>query len=197
MSTGSETEESVVQRWSRRKLSRATGADAAAAERSPDATSAQLSVTAEHPDRILTDADMPSVQTLDHRSDVSAFFSPGVSQALRRLALRKVFHLPSFNVRDGLDDYDDDFTRFAALGNTMTADLRHRLEMEAKRKQEAELAKSDADTEASPTHGTEVGPPDTVGEMDDQAPAAESAAELERRQLADRELGMPPNSSQA
>ena len=39
-----------------------------------------------------------------------------VSESLRRLALRKLFHGADFNIRDGLDDYDGDYTSFVKLG---------------------------------------------------------------------------------
>jgi len=49
-----------------------------------------------------------------------------------------MFQAPSFNIRDGLDEYDEDYTSFEKLGDIVTADMRHQMEMEAKRKLEAE-----------------------------------------------------------
>ena len=49
-----------------------------------------------------------------------------------------------FNVRDGLDDYDEDFTSFEALGDIVTSDMKHQAEMEAER---ARQARADAETE--------------------------------------------------
>ena len=74
----------------------------------------------------LTDADMPSVESLDAGADVGAFLSPKVSDALRKRALRAVFRQARFNVRDGLDDYDEDFTAFPPLAK-MTAEMRRLL----------------------------------------------------------------------
>ena len=71
----------------------------------------------------LTDADMPPVESLDAGADVGAFLSPKVSDALRKRALRAVFRQARFNVRDGLDDYDEDFTAFPPLAK-MTAEMR-------------------------------------------------------------------------
>jgi hypothetical protein len=79
------------------------------------------------PQRELTDADMPAVDSLDEKSDYAAFMSPGVSEKLRALALRKLFHLPDFHVPDGLDDYDDDFTQFAKLGHIVTREMERML----------------------------------------------------------------------
>jgi len=89
------------------------------------------------PPRVLTDADMPDLDSLTEESDFSGFLSPEVSEELRQLALRKLFHGPAFNLRDGLDDYDDDFTSFVRLGDLITADMRHQMEQEAKRLQES------------------------------------------------------------
>lgn len=81
------------------------------------------------------DEDMPPLESLDENADYSGFLSPRVSDGLRQLALRKLFQSAAFNVCDGLDDYAEDFTSFEKLGDVMTADLRHRLEQEAKREQ--------------------------------------------------------------
>lgn len=75
-------------------------------------------------DPLLTDEDMPPVETLDSDSDYSPFLSEGVSKELRNIALKKLFFSGKFAVRDGLDDYDDDFTRFEPLGDTITSDMK-------------------------------------------------------------------------
>jgi hypothetical protein len=67
---------------------------------------------------------------LDEHSNLGAYFAEGVSESLRRSALRKIFHLQKYNVCDGLDDYAEDYTHFQPLGDIMTADLRLRLERE-------------------------------------------------------------------
>ena len=86
----------------------------------------------------LTDEDMPPLDTLGEDSDYSGFLSPGVSEALRRRALRKLFSSAVFNIPDGLDDYDDDFTSFAALGDIVTSDMKHQAEVEAERARQAQ-----------------------------------------------------------
>ncbi len=85
----------------------------------------------------LTDADMPPLESLDANSDYSPFFSEGVSKQLRNLALKKLFFSGKFASRDGLDDYDDDFTRFEPLGDTITSDMK----FHERRKEKARLAK--------------------------------------------------------
>lgn len=88
----------------------------------------------------LTDEDMPPLETLGESSDYSGFLSPEVSEGLRRLALRKLFHGSDFNVCDGLDDYAEDFTSFAKLGDLVTADMRFQMEEAARRAKSEEAA---------------------------------------------------------
>ncbi len=116
---GNEPESPLV-RWSRRKrraLDRsgepAGGTPAPAAE--PSRGSAPRSAEAREAPPALGDSDMPPLDSLGPESDYSGFLSPGVSEELRRLALRKLFLSPLFNVTDGLDDYDDDFRSFEVL----------------------------------------------------------------------------------
>lgn len=122
-----EQEGGFLARWSRRKR------DARVQER-PAAE--QPARTPEAPTAPKTDADMPALETLDEHSDYSGFLSPGVSEQLRQAALRKLFHLPQLNVVDGLDDYAEDYRVFAPLGDIVTADMRHRREMEEQRARE-------------------------------------------------------------
>jgi len=130
-----------VSRWSRRKR------NARAAERRAD-NAAQISsidrdrapgmadpdppVIEQRPfdrpaDVQPADADLPPLDSLGADSDYSGFLSPRVSAQLKRLALRKLFHSPKFNVRDPLDSEAGDFTKFQPLDDVVTADMRHQL----------------------------------------------------------------------
>ena len=84
-----------------------------------------------------TDADMVALDTLDANSDYAPFMSEGVSSELRKAALKKPFFSGKFAARDGLDDYDDDFTHFEPLGDTITSDMK----FHARRKEKDRLAK--------------------------------------------------------
>jgi hypothetical protein len=77
--------------------------------------------------------ELPPIESLDENSDYSPFLASGVSPDVRRDALRKLFHSPKFNVRDGLDDYDLDFTNPEPLGDIITAEMRHRMQVELER----------------------------------------------------------------
>lgn len=88
-------------------------------------------------EKVLTDEDMVPIESLNADSDYSPFFSEGVSKQLRNMALKRLFFSGKFAHRDGLDDYDDDFTRFEPLGDTVTSDMK----FHQRRKEKARLAK--------------------------------------------------------
>ncbi|MGB5734426.1 MAG: DUF3306 domain-containing protein, partial [Thiohalocapsa sp.] len=132
-----EQDEDFLARWSRRKsLARQSGPTDSLSDHdapstqvgSPAVPPATPPATATEPERLLTDADMPPLESLGPDSDYSGFLSQGVSDGLRRQALARMFRSPAFNVVDGLDDYAEDFTQFAPLGDVVTADMRHRIE---------------------------------------------------------------------
>ena len=116
--SGAGESESPITRWSRRKREAFRNLEEGEPTRGRD-TSREEGQAAHEPAKSGTpppgDADMPPVESLGPESDYSGFMSPGVSEELRRLALRKLFHSPLYNITDGLDDYDDDFTSFAVL----------------------------------------------------------------------------------
>ncbi|WGI25016.1 DUF3306 domain-containing protein [Halomonas alkaliantarctica] len=70
----------------------------------PDATQAP-------PEPGSLDDTLPDPETLEAGSDFSAFMVPGVSGALRRRALKRLWATGNYNVRDGLDDYDADYNK--------------------------------------------------------------------------------------
>lgn len=164
-------DEPFVRRWSRRKQA-ARERDGTARDEQPDTASEQPAAggaSAEPGERgsapaaadagddhaeAPTDGDMPPIESLDADSDYSGFMSPRVSESLRRMALRKLFGMSAFNVRDGLDDYDVDYTSFEPLGATVTADMRHHEE-----RRRARDAERDAEVErgagAAPAAGDE------------------------------------------
>ncbi|WP_235937213.1 DUF3306 domain-containing protein [Halomonas azerica] len=112
---------------------------------------------------------MPDPETLDAGSDFSAFMSPGVSSALRRRALRQLWSTGDYNLRDGLNDYDQDFK---AQLKPMAADMADKVRQWSKRVEDA-LEEPPAD-DAPDTHpieeghqATEEGKDATPGEIAD------------------------------
>jgi len=179
--TGS-SEESVLSRWSRRKLEARQQAEPAQTPKDPEAAleqapaeageAAKAAPEAEQP--LLTDADMPDVDSLDEHSDFSQFMSAGVSDKLRNLALRKLFHTPSFNIRDGLDEYDDDFTSFEKLGDIVTSDMKHRIEIEQQKLRE-KLAQEQGSGETVEADSAELEAVEEIEDDDAQRDAGTGA----------------------
>lgn len=125
-----DNDEGFLVRWSRRKQAGYRNQEHPSApgpQTAPGEPPAAEGLQQTTPQREATDADMPPVDSLDEKSDYAAFMSSGVSEQLRAQALRKLFHLPGFHVPDGLDDYDDDFTQFAKLGNIVTREMERML----------------------------------------------------------------------
>lgn len=70
------------------------------------------------------DDELPDPDTLDPSGDFKAYLAPGVSPELKRRALRHMFTASQYNVRDGLDDYDQDFTQMRDLSRDVASQLR-------------------------------------------------------------------------
>lgn len=162
--------ESALSRWSRRKQEVAkappVGEQAPAEVAEASLAVSQTDETVQETE-VLTDADMPDIDTLAEDSDFTGFMSPGVSDELRNLALRKLFHAPVFNIRDGLDEYDEDYTSFEKLGDIVTCDMKHQIEVQERKRREAleqeDQAKADAELE-----GLSEDVEDDVENMDDE-----------------------------
>ena len=137
-----DSKESVLRRWSRRKQEATTSVredEPKQIQENPDTPASTETVP------VLTDADMPPIESLDENSDFSGFMSKGVSDELRNLALRKLFGAPAFNIRDGLDEYDEDYTFFEKLGDVVTCDMKHHIEMKEQKEREARALEAEQD----------------------------------------------------
>ena len=66
---------------------------------------------------------LPPVETLTPESDFSGFMHPKVTDALRRVALKKLFSDPHFNVEDPYEAYSGDWTGGEAIPEEMLATL--------------------------------------------------------------------------
>ena len=161
-----DSSENFLNRWSRRKQSDCKGevvADSRSASTAAGTPPREAAPTVnEDPRQELTDADMPPLDSLDSDSDFSVFMSPKVSEQLRTQALRKLFHLPAFNVTDGLNDYDEDYTQFAGLGNVVTQEMQRML----KRELEAEVV-PEAGPVAKIAASVEPADADLIEDMDE------------------------------
>ena len=183
------SEADFIKRWSRLKHQAGRQADQQAGSHAmPENVTEDPGQTINEsspPPRTLTDADMPDIDGLTADSVFSDFLSPGVSEKLRKLALRKLFHSEAFNIRDGLDEYDDDYTQFEKLGDIVTSDMRHQMEVEARRKARQLMQKDDQagdekfrghDGSAGPEHSIDLHCTDSGSETGDDDKEQERAA---------------------
>jgi hypothetical protein len=116
--------EGFLQRWSRLKADPAAAELPVAAEVQPALPPVPLAPApapaAEVPLPTLADA-----AQLTADSDFSAFVARGVDASVRRLAMKKLFADPHFNLGDGLDIYMGDYNVASPVSDEMLASLTH------------------------------------------------------------------------
>ncbi|MDT8437403.1 MAG: DUF3306 domain-containing protein [Wenzhouxiangellaceae bacterium] len=166
--------------------------DPAVVDNAPDATDAAADPNVDPNVDPAADApgdeDMPPLEDIDQGGKVDAFFSPRVSQALRKAALRRLFRQPTLPVGDDLDDYAEDFRKFTRLGDVVTHEMKYRLE-KAKERLEAKARKAAAEAEpgsvrdpsgstatAEPTPDTSERTENAAGAATDPAPEDQTEA---------------------
>jgi hypothetical protein len=115
-----------LERWSRRKR----GLDAepiAAAEAEAVPPPPEPAAVIDEPDAPppLLDDTLPDPESLPPGSEVSRYLQEGVSQTLRRRALRRLWQADHYQVRDGLDDYDGDYSQLEPMTREVAERLRH------------------------------------------------------------------------
>ena len=66
---------------------------------------------------------LPAVESLTPESDFAGFMHPKVTDELRRLALKKLFSDPHFNLPDPFEAYSGDWTAGEAIPAEMLAAL--------------------------------------------------------------------------
>lgn len=138
-----------MQRWLRRKndaqlitKENANKDPSLKLENTTEIDAEPVSISSSDPEEYKTDEDMLPLDQLTEESDFSDFLSPRVTEALRKQALRKLFHMPFLNVVDGLDDYAEDYTSFATLGDLIPEEMKRMHEREKAKElaKEKELA---------------------------------------------------------
>lgn len=117
--------------------------------------------------------------------------SAAAKQALERQALREWFHLPEFNQRDGLDDYDGDYRGFDPLGKLVTAHLRHRIRRRVEESPDEErVSRADPrpETQSSAAPAGSQRPPAATGSPGPQEPPPGTSSENKSLRLVSRML---------
>jgi hypothetical protein len=148
-----EKNEAFLHRWSRRKHQ---------AEKEKE----QLPAAADKPV-----PELPPVEKLTPESDYTGFMHPKVDQALRRVALKKLFNDPHFNTPDPFEPYSGDWTVGEPIPQELLATLnqaKQHLFSEEKKEEAVEdpgqgTAQAAAET---PAPQTEAARPDEPGKQD-------------------------------
>jgi hypothetical protein len=119
-------QDGFLSRWSRRKL------DADEAEQQVEETRQEQETAAD--DSEPEAASQAEEKPIWQRDDVDA--------DTKKAALRKLFHKPELNLRDGLNEYDDDFTQFAGLGSIVTHEMKRMLKLAEEKTRPSEATQS-------------------------------------------------------
>ncbi len=98
--------------------------------------------------------DLPPIDGLDKDSDYTPFLEEGVPEKLARAAMRKLWRSdPIFAFRDGLDDYDEDFSMLHSIAKAVTSKAGKAKAKAKKAKAEAKAKKAKAEAKAKKTAG--------------------------------------------
>lgn len=183
-------EEGFLRRWSRLKAEAPAAPLQAPADPEPALAPAPRLAPHAPAARPSGEALPPALPTLEDvarltaDSDFSAFVAKGVDQSVRRLAMKKLFADPHFNLIDGLDTYMADFNKPSPMSAEMLAALKHsksvfaplaKAEPEAHRPADPEQTAGDdeADQACAPDEAAvpgEEADPDAVAAPDEPAP---------------------------
>lgn len=131
-----EEKEAFLSRWSRRKQGEARAMPAAPARADDTAAPA-----------------LPPVEELTPQSDFAPFMHPKVGDALRRVALKKLFGDPHFNAPDLFEPFSGDWTGGDPISDELLKTLNqartvlYREEEEQKKREEERAAQQAADGE--------------------------------------------------
>lgn len=147
MSRETDNETGFLSRWSKRKQ-QGEQAEPESAPASVEAVSEQQNVVNED-EHAQHDDDRP----------LPVWQQEGVDAETKKAALRTLFRKPEFNLRDGLNEYDDDFTQFASLGNIVTHEMKRMIKL-AEEKTRPDEAKQEQTQSSAVADHTEIKPSD-------------------------------------
>lgn len=122
----SEEQGKFLSRWSRRKIEARRAGEETKPAVPPEACVAAVppSGAGDTAAPIAPSAPLPPIEELRGvESEYRDFLRPGVDEALRRTALKKLFQDPHFNIMDGLDTYIDDYTKADPIPEAMLRTL--------------------------------------------------------------------------
>lgn len=122
-------------------------------------------------------AELPPIEELGASSDYRGFLRDGVPEELKNAALRKLWRSnPMFALRDGLDDYDEDFAALAAVGEKL-AKMRQAGRRLVDRRQAATAKQGvAAGSDSNPPPAPEDASPEALADATESAPEEGVAA---------------------
>lgn len=131
------------------------------------------------------DHTLPEPETLPVGSDIKAYLSSGVSSGLRKRALRRLFAADHYGIRDGLDDYDDDYRQTL---QPLAGEVAERLRNWTRRQPEDDEAPAEQTAEASEASAS-VAEPTTArqGASDGEAAVASQGDDEKYEEFMDEE----------
>ncbi len=120
---------SFLNRWSKRKLEQASGSHSAEPQtHEPELLREESDVqplpVEDESQTIDTETDLPSEEQNTEKPSIANLLVSEASESVKKAALRKLFLSEEFNVRDGLDDYDDDYSNLKSLSEGVADTLR-------------------------------------------------------------------------
>ena len=139
-------------------------------------------------------APLPSIDSLDKDSDFTPFLADGVPEDIARAALRKMWLSdPIFAFRDGLDDYDEDFTIIESIAKSLTESGKEEEKPDTAENESEAETEPEADQAADGEEETEA-PEDAAAETQAaEATADEDDDEDDDENDNESNSGTPPN----
>jgi len=116
------SDEGFLSRWSRRKVGArgdAPVAPAAPVPGQPMAAVPAATAPAEADAAAPLPPTLADAQALEPGEEIGRFVAPNVDESVKRVALKRLFADPHFNVMDGLDTYIDDYNRSVPIPPAM------------------------------------------------------------------------------
>lgn len=177
--------DSFLHRWSKRKQEQHATEDEVPLETEAAQDEAEQAVSepvSESEDAELPPPSMDDVSRLKEGDSAVAFLAKGVSLQVKKAALRKLFHSDAYNVLDGMNDYDLDYSKTANLSAEVAESLRkwtrEKLEASSGLNGEEEEAVAEHSREAEAEQAAAQGHTDTLTESETKSTHEDSGDNL-------------------
>jgi hypothetical protein len=127
--------DSRLSRWSKKKLAHQNSNEAVVAEELADATDVLPAdvlpadeLAAEEveaiDDSLSTEQHLQKIADSDSHQQLSGYLRTNCDNELKQAAMKKLFRASCFQLRDGLDDYDEDFSAMTKISPDFVAQMK-------------------------------------------------------------------------